>query len=295
MLYDMPLFRPPSEGDNLIIQATLGCSYNRCSFCSMYRTKRHAERPLDAVRADIDDAARDWPDAHRVFLADGDAFSLPTDHLLALLAHLADRLPDLARVSAYATPASLLRKSPAELDALRAARLSLVYLGVESGHADILRRITKGASPRGLITAMAKARAANIKVSATVILGLAGREFWREHITATAEVIAAAPPAFLSTLQLFLEPDRVADFRDTFARGDHHAFIPQDDPAILDELDLLLDRCRPDRPVIFRSNHASNALALAGNLPRDNDRLRAEIAAVRDGAAGLRPRFLRGL
>ncbi|MCW8951643.1 MAG: radical SAM protein, partial [Rhodospirillales bacterium] len=99
MLYDMPLYRPPSEGPNLIIQATLGCSFNGCTFCSMYKTKTFTARPLDDVFADIDDAAQDWPDAHRVFLADGDALVLPTDIMLRILGRLKARLPDLARVS----------------------------------------------------------------------------------------------------------------------------------------------------------------------------------------------------
>src|SRR5512139_403284 len=117
--YDMPLYRPPAEADNLIIQATLGCSFNQCSFCAMYRSKQYAERPLDAVFADIHQAAAAWPQAHRVFLADGDALALPTEQLLAILRELARVLPRLARVSCYATPANIQRKSAAELTLLQ--------------------------------------------------------------------------------------------------------------------------------------------------------------------------------
>ncbi|MBB4265017.1 B12-binding domain-containing radical SAM protein [Roseospira visakhapatnamensis] len=294
--YDMPLYRPPSEGDNLILQATLGCSFNRCGFCSMYRDKLFRPRPLDDVFRDIDTAARVWPVAHRVFLADGDALVLPTDHLLAILERLADRLPALARVSSYATPANLLKKSPSELEALRSARLSLVYLGMESGAPEILRRITKGASPRGIATAVDKARAAGIKVSATVILGLGGREAWETHIAETAALINRAPPAYLSTLQLFLEPDRLSPFLEQMTR-DGATFSFQDDAAILAEQHRFLELLEPPRPVIFRSNHASNALALAGTLPRDKDRLLTEVLSTqaRLGGRGWRPPHMRAL
>lgn len=294
LAYDMPLYRPPSEGDNLIVQATLGCSFNRCGFCSMYRSKTFSFRPLADVEHDVKRAAAVWPEAHRVFLADGDAMTLPADHLHAILDILHAHLPRLARVSAYATPANILKKTPEELVALRDRKLSLVYIGVESGDADMLKRITKGASPRGIATALTKARDCGIKTSATVILGLGGRTHWRKHIEGTAEVINQAPPNFLSTLQLYLEPERRADFLETFAKqGD--AFVAQDDLAVLEELETLLRLLNPPRPVIFRSNHASNALPLAGTLPRDSQRLADTVKAARAGLIGMRPAHRRSL
>jgi radical SAM superfamily enzyme YgiQ (UPF0313 family) len=291
MIYDMPLYRPPSEGENLIIQATLGCSFDQCTFCSMYREKTYRARPLDAVFADIDDAAADWPDAHRVFLADGDAMTLPTEHLSAILDKLADSLPNLARVSSYATPANILKKSPDELAALKARKLSLVYIGVESGDGDMLKRIRKGASQKSMGAAINKATEAGLKTSATVILGLGGRKRWQQHIDGTADLINRAPPTFLSTLQLRLAPN----VHDRFMAEFGEPFEWQDDAAILAEQERLLQRLDPPRAVIFRSNHASNCLALAGTLPKDRDRLLAQIAAARAGAAPLRPAFMRGL
>ncbi len=291
MRYDMPLFRPPSEGDNLIIQATLGCSYNRCSFCSMYRSKHFYARPLDKVFADIDEAAALWPDAHRVFLADGDALALPAEQLEAIADKLAAVLPRLQRISAYATPAALLRKTPEELTRLKGRKLSLLYLGIESGSAEVLRRIAKGASPDGIAEAVGKARQAGMKVSATVILGVAGRHLAEEHAAATAALINRVPPNFLSTLQLMLEPDAAADF---LGRWDGR-FEPQDDAGILWEQRMLLDRLDPPAPVIFRSNHASNCLALAGTLPKDRPRLLAEVDGVLAGGRHLRPAWLRAL
>ncbi len=291
IVYDAPLFRPPSEGNNLIIQATLGCSFNRCTFCSMYKSKDYAARPLADVFADIAAAAKAWPDASRVFLADGDALALPMDSLRAILGELAKELPDLNRVSAYATPQNLLQKSAEELAELKALKLSLVYLGIESGATPILKRIRKGASQKTLVRALAKARAAAVKVSATVILGLGGQDHWQEHARATAELINREPPTYLSTLQLTLEEAA----HDGFLAAQGAEFRFQDDDGILAEQEMLLSLLDPPRPVIFRSNHASNCLALAGNLPKDRGRLLAEIAAARAGAAPLRPLHARGL
>lgn len=292
-LYDMPLWRPPSEGQNLIIQATLGCSFNACTFCAMYKTKDYRAKSLSAVCADIDAAAHDWPDAHRVFLADGDALTLPTDHLLAILAKLRTALPELTRVSCYATPLNLNQKTLGELRALKAAGLSLVYLGVESGADDILKRIHKG-SARAMESALKQAAEAGLKVSATVILGLGGQDLWREHIEQTVALINRQPPTYLSTLQLGLDPDLEPRFTEAFAKRGG-AFKAQDDAGVLAELELLLERLDPPKPVIFRSNHASNCLALAGTLPKDGARLRAEVREARSGHSNrLRPMNRRG-
>jgi len=294
LTYDMPVYRPPSEGDNLIIQATLGCSFNRCTFCSMYKTKRYRARPLETVFRDIDAAARAWPTAHRVFLADGDALTLPTEMLLALLTKLANNLPDLQRVSCYATPINLTQKSEAELRQLRDAGLKLIYVGIESGSDLILKRIRKGAIQETMVCALEQARAAGLKVSATVILGLGGRHLWTDHIDGTAALVNRAAPTFLSTLQLTLMPDEEADFIRQFERFDT-PFEPQDDAGVLAEQARLLSSLTPPRPVIFRSNHASNCLPLAGTLPKDRDHLLALLSAAQSGAPLLRPTFMRGL
>lgn len=287
--YDFPLWRPPSEGDNLIVQATLGCRFNACTFCSMYKSKTFRARPLAEVMADIDRAAADWPDARRVFLADGDAYCLPTEDLIALCDHLAARFPDLQRISAYATPFDILRKGADDIARLKVRRLGLVYLGIETGWDDLLKRISKGSAAQ-MEAALALARSSGLKVSATLILGLGGRNGWQEHIEASADLINRAPPVYLSTLQLGLEESVAPRFLDRIGPD----FVPQDDRGVLIELRALIERLAPLAPVIFRSNHASNALALAGTLPRDRDRLLGEIDAVLEGRAGVRPRWLRG-
>ncbi len=288
--YHMPLYRPPSEGDNLIIQVSLGCSFNRCSFCSMYRGKEFSLRPLEAVLADINHMGRTCPGVRRVFLADGDALVAPTEHLIAILSALQEAFPSLERVSSYALPANLMKKSATDLTLLREQKLTLIYYGIESGSADLLKRITKGATPRSMREGLAKAKQAGLQISATVILGLGGQTHWQAHIDATAELVNQVELDYLSTLQLGLEPS----IREEFYQKFREPFLPQDDFGILAEQARLVERLEPSAPLIFRSNHASNALALAGTLPRDKERLLAALAMAQAGQVGLRPAWMRG-
>lgn len=291
LLYHQPLYRPPSEGDNLIIQATLGCSFNQCSFCAMYRSKQYVERPQAEVIADIRTAAADWPDAQRVFLADGDALALPTEHLLAILRELAATFPRLTRVSCYATPGNIARKSAEELTLLREHKLTLLYFGIESGADLILKKITKGATQRRMAEVLTKAHASGMKVSATVILGLGGTAHSDEHIDGTIALLNSAPVTYLSTLQLYLDESIAEEFQRKFGEP----FQMPDDLAILKEQERLISGLNPPQPVIFRSNHASNALALAGNLPKDKDKLLQQLWEAMAGHRPLRPVYMRGL
>ena len=288
--YDMPLYRPPSEGRNIILQATLGCSHNRCTFCSMYVSKDFEARPLPDVFSDIEQLAHAYPDGDRIFLADGDALKRETDELLQILAELKRCFPRLSRVSSYAMPSNLIRKSADELQQLRDAGLSMLYYGMESGHDPLLRIIRKGATANMMIKSLHKAFDAKMKVSATVILGLGGTDHWEAHIRDTAALINEAPVTYLSTLQLGLDPEIKARFLERFPED----FKPQDDLGMLQEQQTLLSACSPQSAVIFRSNHASNALPLAGNLPRDKDRLIKELVAAQQGEIPLIPTWARG-
>ncbi len=290
-MYDLPLYRPPAEADNIIIQATLGCSFNQCSFCAMYRSKHYTERALASVVADIKLAAAKNPDTHRVFLADGDALTLPTEHLLEILSELSKALPRLSRVSSYATPANIQKKSVEELALLVQNKLSLLYVGVESGSDVMLKKITKGATQRRMQEILSKAYESGMKVSATVILGLGGRAYSEEHIVGTIKLLNSAPVTYLSTLQLYLDESIAAEFHKKFGEP----FQAQDDLAILMEQKNLISGLTPPQPIIFRSNHASNALALAGNLPKDRDKLLLQLHEAIDGKRPLRPQFMRGL
>ncbi len=290
LAYDMPLYRPPSEGRNLIIQATLGCSFNRCTFCSMYRDKNYQVRAQADIIADINRAREYAPATRRVFLADGDALSIETPQLLEILHHLQESFPALTRVSSYALPANLSRKTTDELRQLREAGLTLLYYGMESGSAKILKLIRKGAQPKMMAEGLSKATDAGMKISATVILGLGGKTFAEEHINETASLVNELSLTYLSTLQLGLD----ASIREEFLQHFGDGYTPQDDFGMLEEQVNLIRQVDPQSPVIFRSNHASNALPLAGNLPRDRDRLLHELAAAQRGDISLIPAGLRG-
>jgi len=288
--YSFPLYRPPAEADNVIVQATYGCSHNGCTFCSMYKSKCYDARPLEEVCEEIDTLAFNDPDARRVFLADGDALSLPTAELLQLLRYLRGAFPKLGRVSCYASAQNLLEKSVAELRQIREAGLTLLYYGIESGNDAVLKRINKGVSAAQMAESLRKAHAAGMKLSATVILGIGGREHSAEHVRDTAAFVNSVHVHYLSTLQLGLDPEIEALFLRRFG-----GFTMPGDAELLGEQRQFLELLQPLNRVIFRSNHASNALHLAGTLPNDAPRLMAEIdAALEAGEGAFVPRFFRG-
>ncbi|MHB8100211.1 MAG: radical SAM protein [Sulfuricurvum sp.] len=290
IFYDLPLYRPPAEADNIIIQATLGCSHNQCSYCTMYKSKRYTVRPLSEVQREIEALAQANPHANKVFLADGDALALPTQHLALLLRLLKNSFPRLSRVSLYATAQNFLEKSVEELKELREGGLSLSYFGIETGNDELLGKIDKGVNAAQMIEALHRAHEANIKISATVILGIGGLEYDFEHIRDTAELINAAPITYLSTLQLGLEEGSKERFLKHF-----DTFTPLNDLQILQEQRELISLINPPQKIIFRSNHASNALHLSGTLPKDSEKLITQIEdAMRVGEGAMVPRWMRG-
>ena len=290
IIYDEPLYRPPSEANSLILQVTLGCSHNRCLFCDMYKSKTYTERSLEEIETELDEASA-YTGIRRVFLADGDAMGLPADALLRILEKINNAFPSLQRVSAYASPGNLLDKTPAELKSLSEAGLTLIYIGIESGSDIILKKINKGALFAHHKEAVIKARANGIDVSATLITGLGGGELWREHIEQSARLVSEAAPDFLSTLSLMLSPSVSAEYLAAF----NNDFTPQDDRGMLEEERLLIELAEPSETIIFRSNHASNALTLRGRLPDDKEKMIARIESALNGEIGIRPGWMRGL
>lgn len=288
--YDMPLYRPPSEGRSVIIQATLGCSHNKCSFCAMYRTKRFTIRDAADVGRDIDAAAAAVPHATKVFLADGDALVIPTERLLPILARIRERFPGAPRVTSYAMPRNLLRKPVAELRRLREAGLEMVYLGVESGDPLLLSNITKGATRDDLLAAAANAHEAGIRLSVTVILGLGGRRHSQRHVENTASLLTAMRPQYAGALVLTVVEPVIEEFHAKFAEP----FEPLGVPEVLDETEGLVRLIEAD-DLVFRSNHASNYLPIGGVLSRDRETLLALIERARNDARLLRPEWARGL
>jgi len=279
MRYEGNIFRPPSEANSLIIQATRGCSYNKCTFCAMYQDVRFKIRPVDAIAEDIA-MAREYlgPQVRRVFLADGDALIVKTERLLEIIDLLEASFPDLQRIGVYATPQALLIKSSDELEALRARKLRMLYLGVESGSETVLERLKKGVSCDQMITAGQRAVAAGMKLSTMIILGAGGPELSAEHARESGLLLSAINPRFISTLTMMVVPQAPI-----YEEARQEQYIPPTPRQTIEELRGLIAHLDVSG-AIFRANHVSNLATPAGSLPKDKERMLAELDTVLAGA-----------
>lgn len=289
ILYDSPLYRPPSEANSMIFQVTLGCSFNKCSFCNMYRTKEYIERPWDEIKTEIELAAKAYPETQRVFLADGDALNLTTDKLIQILEYIHVKFTKLKRVSCYAMPKNILQKKDDDLDNLRAAGLGMLYVGIETGNDVLLKKVTKGATSRGIIQSCQKARRHGYTLSCMIILGLGGKTHTNEHIRDTAWVVSEIAPNYLGALTLYLEDEIYNEFMTKF----DEPFTPLDDIAVVEELERLISDMNPLTPVIFRANHASNVYSVGGTIPNDKEKLLSLIRQLKLHPEMLKPKILR--
>jgi radical SAM superfamily enzyme YgiQ (UPF0313 family) len=288
--YVEPLFRPPSEAESFILQATLGCSWNACTYCAMYRSKTYQARPLEQVLEDIAEAGRRWPeDVRHVFVADGDPLALPFAHWEAILRALASAFPRLRRVSTYATALNLLEKTPAELSALRSLGLSLLYIGPESGDEATLVKLAKGATAADHVAAARRARDAGMEQSLMFLLGAGGQERSEAHARASGRLATAMDPRYLSALTLTVVPGTPLARLEAQGR-----FQLPEIPSLLQELRWFLEEARPTQ-AIFRANHASNHLPIGGRLPRDRESLLTALDEALAGRRSLRPEWARGL
>jgi len=290
MEYVGRIYRPPSEANSYILQATIGCSWNHCTYCDMYRDKQFKVRELSATLQDITLAGQAYGAyVDKVFVADGDALVMETEHWLELLRALRAAFPRLRRVSAYATARNLLEKPADELKQLSDAGLSLLYIGPESGDDETLKRIAKGGSFAEHVAAADKAHAAGMKLSAIFLLGAGGLDRSAEHAEASARLATAMNPRFLSCLTLTVVPGTpMAKLEET------GRFELPDIRGLLTELRTFVAGAAPD-DAIFRTNHASNYLPLEGRLPRDRDRIVEALDAALQGRLSLRPEWARGL
>ena len=289
IVYDYPLYRPPSEANSMIFQVTLGCSFNKCSFCNMYRTKEYSERPWEEIKAEIDMAANFYPDTSRVFLADGDALNLSKDRMIQILQYIHSKFPALERVSCYAMPMNLLKKKDDELEEMKAAGLDMLYIGIESGSDIVLKKVTKGATYKTIVQACQKARRHGYVLSCMVILGLGGKTYTKEHIADTARILSETAPDYVGALTLYLEEGVYDEFMTKFGEP----FVPLDDSDVLDELERLVAGFSPTTPVVFRANHASNVYSIGGTMPDDRDKVLEVIKSLKSHPEMLKPKFLR--
>jgi radical SAM superfamily enzyme YgiQ (UPF0313 family) len=290
MRYEGDIYRPPSEAESYILQATIGCSWNHCTYCDMYRRKSFRVRPLEETLADVEEAGRLYGGAvDKVFVADGDALVMDLATWEAVLEACRAAFPRLRRVSAYATARNLLEKTPEELRTLRERGLSLLYIGPESGDDLVLKRIAKGATAEEHVEAARRAHAAGMKLSAIFLLGAGGAERSAEHARASAALATAMDPRFVSLLTLTVIPGTPLGRQEEQGK-----FRLPEVPDLLGELRTFIAEAAPT-DAIFRTNHASNWLPLKGRLPRDRDAMLDAIDAALAGRVPLRPDWARGL
>jgi radical SAM superfamily enzyme YgiQ (UPF0313 family) len=291
MRYYGTVVRPPSEAGSYILQVTYGCSHNECIFCGTFRDKPFRVRPEGEVLEDIKLAGQHMPHTRRVFLADGNALVLSNRRLIPILDALSEAFPNLERVGIYGIAHDILRKSYEELKELLKRKLSIVYLGMESGNDEVLTRANKGVTAQENIDGVRKAQAAGLTVSVIAILGLGGVDMWRQHAVDTGRGVSAMDPAYFSMLTLMVVPG--TELYRMVVAGE---FVVPEPLEMLRELRVTLGNIEGVSHCVFRTNHASNYLPLAGTLPQDKQRLLMTIdRALTEGRSILRPEYLRGL
>ena len=292
MRYDSDLlYRPPGEWKSYLLQCTIGCSHNQCTFCGMYKEKKFRIRPVAEILEDIDMARSYYgPGLQRVFLMDGDAIIMKTEELLQILHKLYESFPHLEKVTLYAGPKSTLSKTPEELRQLHEAGLSRAYLGVESGSQAVLDFIHKGCTAQQMLQAGQNLAAAGIDLWVTVILGITGQDGdWEEHILSTAKMINAMKPRHLSAMTF--APAKGTPLGEEVLAGRFKVCTPD---QVLEECRMLIEHLDVD-PLHFTSNHASNYLPLKGSLPEDKEKFLSMIDQALAGKIRLRKTLNRGI
>ena len=272
MRYVGDIYRPPSEAYSLLVQVTIGCSHNKCTFCNMFKEKQFKVRNPEEVLEDLAWARSHYSRVERIFLCDGDALCLANHKLIRILDYIRENFPECGRVTTYGRATDALRKTDEELRELREHGMTMVYLGAESGSARVLEMVNKGETREQLIQGVKRLENAGIKTSVTLISGLAGPDMWEEHAIETGKMIAEMNASYVSLLTLMLQPP--APMLEDYRSGKFKLLSPEE---VLAETCLMLKYAKPSKPCVFRSNHASNYVSLRGNLPADNENMIASL------------------
>jgi len=262
MKYIEPLFRPPAEANSLIFQVAYGCPHNCCRFCAMYKSVRYSQRNPDEVFAEFTTTAHKYSKTRRIFLADGDVMFLEFEYLKSILQELNKLFPRLTRVNIYANGSSILKRTLAQLTELRELKLHTIYLGLESGDEEVLKKVKKGETAREMTDAVRFSQKAGLRCSVMVLLGLAGKEGSEQHAVKTAQILNQMQPRLLSALR-FIEVAEGLMFDDYNTVSEYEAVC---------ELRTIIDNLELDSTV-FRANHTSNPIPLEGRFPKDRARL----------------------
>ncbi len=290
MKYEGMIYRPPSEANSLILQVTVGCSYNRCTFCHSFREKSFRIKSFEEIKEDIDEAAA-YGHIPRVFLADGDALVIPQADLVRILSYLKEKIRGLERVGIYANAVDVLKKDPEELKELKRLGLGIIYLGLESGNPEVLKRIRKNATAEQMIRAARRVKDAGILLSVTVLLGIGGVALSREHAEDTGKVLSEMDPEFVGALSLMVVPG--TPIADEIESG---KLVLPSPFELIRELGLMIAHCQFTR-CFFASNHASNYLPLRIRMPEEKEPALKVIREVlqKNDPSLLRPEYMRAL
>ena len=272
MRYEGNIFRPPSEAYSLLLQVTVGCTHNKCTFCSMYKDKQFHIRKLEDILEDLAWARRHYARVERIFLCDGDALALSVNKLMPILDYIREIFPECERVTAYARAEDALRKTDEELKQLYEAGLTMAYVGAESGSEKVLEDIHKGETRQQLIDGVKKIEASGMKASVTFISGLAGKAGWEEHAIESGKMISEMSPSYVALLTLIVDPS--VPMAKDIESGKMELLSAEE---VMKETLLMLENTEVTRKCVFRSNHASNYLSLKGNLPDDKEKMMEQI------------------
>jgi radical SAM superfamily enzyme YgiQ (UPF0313 family) len=289
MQYEGNIIRPPSEADSILLQVTVGCSHNKCTFCGAYKDKRFKIKDDLIIFQDIEYASRHFQDKKRVFLCDGDVMIIPQERLVRILEKIKADLPWISRVGIYANAKSLHRKSLEDLKDLRSLGLGIVYMGLESGDDETLLNVRKKGDSKFIIREGQKVRAAGIKLSITVVLGLAGPERSEIHAKETGRALSEMDPEFVGALSLMLVPGTPL-----YEEWQERKFILMEAVDLLKELRTMILHTQLSRG-LFLSNHASNYLPLRFRMPKGKESALQIIDRALSGDLSLRPEWMRGL
>jgi radical SAM superfamily enzyme YgiQ (UPF0313 family) len=277
--YDFPPFRPPSEADSLLLRVTRGCPWNRCTFCSMYKTIKFEIRDIEEVQSDIELAKNLYGDRIRtVFIGDSNSLVVKTEMLIEVLNSLFSSFPHIERVTSYARAKTLFKKPIEDLERIYQTGLTRLHVGLETGDSELLKEIEKGAAPEEMIEAGRKTKKAGFEYSLYVLLGIGGEEKWERHAKGTAEVLSQIDPHFIRVRTFIPQPN--SPLYDAMVEG---RFQLASLETILKETKLLLEEL--DVTSQFLSDHISNLLPLYGKLPEDKEKM---IQMIDDALRGLK-------
>lgn len=275
MRYEGDIYRPPSEAYSLLVQVTIGCTHNACTFCKMFKNKKFRVRPLEEVLEDLAWARKRYSRVERMFLCDGDALALSNRRLMPILEYIKDNFPECERVTIYGRANDVNKKTEEEMKELFDAGITMVYIGAESGSDKVLKDVNKGVTRQELIDAVRKIEDCGMEASVTFISGLAGKDGWEDHAIQTGTMITEMNPSYVGLLTLIVEPN--VPMFDDIQSGKLKLLSPEE---VMAETLLMLEHTNVDKKCVLRSNHASNYVSLRGDLPQDKEKMMNQLRAA---------------